>query len=291
MSEETATVEIQESDIATMPREEMQKAFEDAVRNEQAESSDPDIDTVVEKSDAPLDTVITKIEETTVPPEVDDLQKLKAKLEEQERYIQQQKTTTGQLHAAVRQMQGQFAQPEISAEELNDLWMTDPTRAAKIVVDAEERRREQARNEDAQQIYQRAEEAKAIVSEYAPDLSPLMPVMEQIMREDGANDAQIAAIKSDPYINLDKAMLFGLTKRAILVQENASLKEKIKQLEANSQTIVKKIDDAAKRPSALNAGSGASPSTSMLPLTDAEIAKMTPAQLKEAFEQAKKEGL
>lgn len=290
MEEVVETVAIQEADISSMPREEIQKAFDDAVRNEQAESTDPD-NTQNEPELPPVKQEEPPKQEPTVPPVTDELEKLRAKMEEQELHIQRQKTTTGQLHSAIKQMQTQFAEPEISAEELNELWQTDPTRAAKIVVDAETARREQKRYENEQQVYQRAEESRAIVSAYAPDIASLMPVMEQIMREDGASDAQISAIKADPYVNLDKAMLFGLTKRALLAQENADLKMKIAKLEANSQEIVKKIDEAAKRPSAINAGSGASPSTSMLPMTDAEIARMTPAQLKEAFEQAKKEGL
>lgn len=112
--------------------------------------------------------------------------------------------------------------------------------------------------------------------------------MAELVKADGESAEVVKAIMDNPYA-IGPAALANLAHRAKAVQEINSLKAEIERLKANTNTIVKTIDEAAKKPSALTGASGASPSSGLGPLTEEEINKLTPAQVKEYLAKARKE--
>lgn len=211
--------------------------------------------------------------------------KLQARLEQQERFIQQLKSENGELRKEKRE---RIKQLEAEASEL---YHEDLGAARKREREAEKIEKELEQLDATEQAQVWRHQQQVIVANSLRPEEIDIPNAAQMLREDGLPPETVAKFEQDPLSvasggeivsimkrNFDRRLLAAVVPRAKeLFEENQQLK---KQLESNSTNVLSGVQKALKQQPAITSRGGSATSGSKQAPTD--FTKMTDSEL-EAF--------
>lgn len=211
-------------------------------------------------------------------------QALQRRLEQQELFIRRRSTEIGELRKQLKERNDGLK------EDLDSKYIGDTAQSVKVALEIEKNELRLADLENQQTDMERVHAAQKVFSMYVQPGEVSVDDMAACLVNDGIAPEFVEQFKRDPYRSTTPETLVHVAKRAkaekTLSQVVAFAKaqhQRIKELETGSsaESVVKRIERAAKQTSTVTASSGGSRGGAKPSVSSADIASLSDAELNE----------
>jgi type II secretory pathway component PulJ len=230
--------------LDTLAREPVEEVVEEKLPEQKAEPVEKESKPVEKQEEKPPEEKAAAPETTPIETEVE---KLRKRVEAQDRFIQQQGTEIGLLR---KQNPPDYA---AKIQEIRNLYLTDPVAAHEAQVQLTQEINSAREQEQAVRMQEEVVKNRQIVTSLAPDFESNIEDLSALIVEDGAPVEYVNNFKQNPYL-LNAETLYQMHKRvvykrenAVLKTENAQLKQQIEELKKKPDELLKRVEEAGKQ--------------------------------------------
>ena len=213
-----------------------------------------------------------------------EIQKLRAQIQENQKYIDRQGTEIGELRKKVTQPP---PATEEEKEQKNAGFFDDPGKAVKETVNETlDEREEKDAKAKADAMEFRAGNERAVL-EQIPEFNELVGDIAELAKADGFSEEHLVMFKRDPFLTSEPAILINYARTAKAKREIATLTSKVgdlqTQIKSRGEDVIKKIEAASKAGKPLTGKTPGTPRSEPGHIPDEAIPNLSDAELAEAL--------
>lgn len=209
---------------------------------------------------------------------VAELEKLRNRVSQQEKFIQKRNTEVGALRKRDLEIQGEIANRP-SDDDMREKFDIDPLEAHRNLIAQD--RADHERIQLKAKIHQL--DAEQVISRAIPNFNELKDAIVALAKKDGLPERDIMDLQNNPYV-FNPQDVIGLARRAQDAKRIQILEDKVDAVSTSKQNMAKKIAKAANSGRTLTAASGQATPTN-IDISNQQLSEVSDAELDELLKE------